>query len=186
MGNAISRHRRPAGPAPAARLRACEDGAVAVEYAMIAPAFMALLLGILQTGVLFLSQQGLETAAEDATRLILTGQAQKSSLTAAQFRSRACQSLPHYLSCTNLMVDVTTISSYSAAQLGPPTITYDASGNVSNSFTFSTGGRNSIVVLRLMYMMPVIGAPLGYNISNQPSGKRLLIATSVFRNEYYS
>ena len=45
MGNAISRHRRPAGPAPAARLRACEDGAVAVEYAMIAPAFMALLLG---------------------------------------------------------------------------------------------------------------------------------------------
>ena len=41
----------------------------------------------------------------------------------------------------------------------------------------------SIVVVRVMYLWPVFLGPLGLNLSNQPSNKRLLMATAAFKNE---
>ncbi|MEP6869253.1 MAG: TadE/TadG family type IV pilus assembly protein [Novosphingobium sp.] len=167
------------------RLRADASGSVAVEFAMLAPLLLALIFGVFQAALLFLTQQGLETAAESAARLVVTGQAQKSGLTSSQFRTAACAGLPPYLSCSNLYTDVTVVSSYSAATLGVPTFTYDSSGNVTNGFAYNTGGKGAIVVLRVMYLMPVMGGP-GLKLSNQANGTRLMTATAVFKNEIYS
>jgi len=169
-----------------ANLGQCSAGGVVIEFAMLAPLFIGLIMASLQVGLLYLSQQGLETAAEDTSRLVLTGQSQNAAQTAAQFKTSACAALPPYLSCSKLYVDITTASSFANATLTPPTFTYDSSGNVTNTFNYSTGSRNSIVVLRLMYIMPVVDIPFGLKMSNAGGGKRLIMATAVFKNEIYS
>jgi Flp pilus assembly protein TadG len=167
------------------RLLRDDSGAPAIEFAIIAPALLAVIIAVLQIAIVFLAQGGLETGAEGASRLLMTGQAQQSGMTQAQFKTAACNSLPPYLKCANLMVDVTTASSYSGAATSAPTLTYDKDGNITNNFSFSPGTQGAIVVVRLMYLWPVAPAPLGFNLSNQPNNKRLLIATSVLKSEYY-
>ena len=53
-----------------------KDGAVAVEFALVAAPFLAMVFAVMETAVIFFAGQALETAAADSARLILTGQAQ--------------------------------------------------------------------------------------------------------------
>jgi Flp pilus assembly protein TadG len=160
----------------------------AVEFAMVAAPFIACLIAILQTGLVYLSNSALETATEKAGRMILTGTAQltaPTAMTQAQFVAAACTKLPSLLKCANLMVDVMTYTSFSAGNTATPTLTYNPDGTVSNVWNYTPGSPGDIVVLRLLYLMPVVGGPLNFALSNQPGGKRLLMATAVFKNEPY-
>lgn len=149
------------------------------------PAVLALVLATLHTALIFLAQEGLETAAENAGRLVMTGQAQQGGLTQSAFKTAACNSLPPFLTCSRLYVDVTTVSSYANAVTGVPTFTYDTNGKVTNTFSYSTGTQGAIVVVRLMYLWPTANGPLGLQLSNTSGNNRLLLATSVLKTEYY-
>lgn len=176
--------RRSASNAPS--LLRDERGAALLEFALVGSTFLALLFGSLQIALVFFAQQCLETTAEATTRQIMTGQTQKASTTAAQFKTAACNNLPVFFKCANLYVDVTTAQSFSAASTTMPTLTYDANGNPTNTWNFSLGGAGSIVVMRLMYIWPVLPGPLNFNLANQGSNKRMLMATSVFKSEPYT
>ena len=69
---------------------------------------------------------------------------------------------------------------------GTPTITYSG-GNVSNTWSYTTGSAGDIVIVRVMYLWPIATGPLGFNLGNQgSSNKRLLVATSVAKSEPYT
>ena len=53
-----------------------QGGAAAVEFGLVAAPFLALVFAIMETAIVFFSGQALETAVADASRLIMTGQAQ--------------------------------------------------------------------------------------------------------------
>lgn len=169
-----------------AALRRDVRGAAAIEFALVGSSFLALLFGSLQIALIFFAQQSLETAAEATTRQIMTGQVQQGGMTASQFKTAACNNLPTFFKCANLMVDIQTASSFSAATTTMPTLTYDSNGNVTNTWSFTPGGAGSIVVMRLMYVWPVLPGPLNFNLANQGSNKRMLMATSVFKSEPYT
>ncbi|MDE2595925.1 MAG: pilus assembly protein [Sphingomonadales bacterium] len=168
-----------------AKLLADQSGTSTLEFAFVGPAFFAVIIGTFQTALVFLAQQGLETVAQDSARKLMTGQAQQAAMTASQFKTAACASLPPYMECSKLMVDVSVASSFSNANMNVPTITYNGSGGVTNTFGFNTGSQGSIVVVRVMYLWPVVGGVLNFNLSNQPNGNRLLVATSVLKSEFY-
>ena len=86
--------------------------------------------------------------------------------------------------CANLMVDAQVYTGFSSANTATPTITYNVNGTVSNQWQYNLGGANSIVVMRVMYLLPVMSA-LTFGVGNQPNGTRLLMATAVFKNEPY-
>src|ERR1044072_2920153 len=67
-----------------------DDGIAAVEFGIVAAPFLALISPIMETAVVFFASQTLETAVADSARLIMTGQAQQSSFTQAQFKSAVC------------------------------------------------------------------------------------------------
>ena len=69
------------------------NGATAVEFALIGPAFIALLLAIIQTFLVFFAQQLLEQVVNQSSRAILTGQAQAASMTQAQFATAVCSNV---------------------------------------------------------------------------------------------
>src|ERR1700681_67978 len=67
-----------------------EDGAAALEFAIVAAPFIALILAILQTTLAFFAGQVLESAVADSSRQILTGTAQTTSMSQSGFAAKVC------------------------------------------------------------------------------------------------
>jgi len=158
-------------------------GVTAVEFALIGLPFIALLIVMLEIGIVAFAQQELETAVEQSSRIVLTGQT--SSLNQAQFTSTVCGFLPALIDCTGLMVDLQSATNFSSANTSTPTLTYDSNGNVTNTWVYNTGSKGDVMVLRVMYQFPISPGPLGFKLANLSNGKRLLMSTAVFQNEPY-
>ena len=189
-------------------------GTAAMEFAIVGPAFIAFLLAILYTMLIYLAQQMLETTAEGAGRLMLTGFAQTTQapngtvgLSASDFKTAICNGLsgtnpagetvstpkllPPLLTCSRLTVHVTTATSYNVASTTAPTFTYDSNGvlvSTETGYNYQSGGsgKNRIIVLQLIYLWPTGKGPLGLNLINEPNANRKLVATSVFTTEDYA
>jgi Flp pilus assembly protein TadG len=73
------------------KLAGDEAGSPAVEFALVFPIFIAVVLATLQAGTIFLAKAFFESAAEEAARIVLTNQT--GSLTAAQFKTEFCNQL---------------------------------------------------------------------------------------------
>ncbi|HZS64200.1 MAG TPA: TadE/TadG family type IV pilus assembly protein [Xanthobacteraceae bacterium] len=160
-----------------------DEGAAAIEFAIVAAPFMALLFAIMETALVFFAGQTLETAAADSARLILTGQAQTQGLTLNTFKDAVCSRIYGVFDCKNgVYVDVKTYANFSSVDMSEP---IDQNGNLQNNFTYTPGGPCDIVVVRLMYQFPTFSSLLGFSLADLAGGKRLLVATSVFRNEPY-
>ncbi|WP_137679297.1 TadE/TadG family type IV pilus assembly protein [Aurantiacibacter suaedae] len=194
-------------------LRDC-SGAAAVEFAIVGTAFIALLMATLHLMMIYLAQQMLETAAESASRLFLTGYAQTSILSnghvgmdSADFKNAICNGasgitasgnvfttdplLPPMLKCSRLTVNVSRASAYSASAADRPTFTYDSSGNIVSTgtgynYAAAGAGQNQIVAVQLIYLWPTGTGALGSSLINEPNNNRMLTATSVFTTEDYS
>jgi Flp pilus assembly protein TadG len=162
-----------------------DSGATAVEFALVAAPFIALLVAILQTMVVFFAQRLLDEVVSQASRTIQTGQAQTSNLTQSQFTNWVCQKTVILFTCANYMVNVQSYSSFSSASTATPTLTFDSSGNVTNTWNYSLGSPGDIVVVQVLYQWPIILGPLGFNLSNLANGNRLLISSNVFKREPY-
>src|SRR6185437_2294918 len=78
------------------------DGASALEFAIVAPFFFALLFAILETALMFFASQTLETMTQTSMRMILTGQAQNAGWKAADFKTYVCSQIPAMFSCSNI------------------------------------------------------------------------------------
>lgn len=162
-----------------------EDGSAAVEYAMVSLPFLGLVFAIVQTAIIFMAQQELETATEEASRLLLTGQAQIAGLTQAQFLTKVCNQLVALFNCNNVMVDVETANSFTDVSTAAPTLTFNAQGQVTNTWSYTPGNPSTIVIMRVMYQWPLVKGPLSFNLANLSNGNRLLMATAVFQTEPY-
>lgn len=162
------------------------SGAAAVEFAMVAAPFLALVFAIMETAIIFFAGQALETAASDSARLIMTGQAQTQGFDQTKFKQAVCARIYALFNCNgSLYIDVKSYSSWSSVNTSLPV---DSSGNIqSSSFGYQPGGPSDIVVMRLMYQWPVYVSLLGLNgdLSNASGSQRLLMATVAFRNEPY-
>src|SRR5512132_1772998 len=90
-----------------------EDGAAAVEFAIVAAPFLALMFAIMETALVFFASQTLETAVADSARLIMTGQAQSQSFSAAQFKTQVCNRIGGLFDCAGgLQIDVKTYTTF--------------------------------------------------------------------------
>jgi Flp pilus assembly protein TadG len=169
----------------------CQKGATALEFALVAAPFLALLVALFETALVFFAGRVLDEVTEEASRYILTGQAQQSSMTQSQFANYVCTSadtatlVSALFNCNNLMVNVQNYTDFASASTSSPTLTFNTNGTVSNTWNFSPGSPGSIVVVQLMYQWPIILGPLGFNLSNLTNGNRLLVSTAVFKSEPY-
>lgn len=171
----------------AALRRVCRDngGAVMLEFAFVVIPFIAVLLASLYTSLIYFSTQALETAVQTSAREMITGRAQQTGLSQSAFKTRVCNNLPAYMKCSRLYVDVRRSSSFASLNMTAPAVTVDASGNVTNTGSYEIIDTSEIGLVRLAYVWEAGSGPLGLDLSNMSDGKRLLVATSVFRAEPY-
>jgi Flp pilus assembly protein TadG len=162
-----------------------QDGAAAVEFALVALPFLALIFAILETALVFFANQTLEAAASESARLIMTGQAQSAGYSQDDFKRQVvCSYLQTGVSlfdCEHgVEVDVKSYSSFTAIDTAPPV----NNGQLDTSnMAYTPGAAGDIVVVRLYYKWPIYVSLLGNNLATLSGGDRLLVATSVFRNE---
>ena len=163
------------------RFRRNRRGSAAVEFALVAPVFFALLFAIIETAIMFFASQVLETITQNSARMIFTGQAQTAAYTRPSSKAYVCSQIPALFTCNNVYVDVESYPAFSSVVINSQ---IDASDFI-NNMQYSPGGPGDIVVVRLFYQWPLFVTGLGYNISNLSGNKRLLAATAAFRNEPY-
>lgn len=156
-------------------------GSAAVEFALVAPIFFALLFAIIETAIVFMAGQVLQSVATEAARTILTGQAQNAGYSQAQFQSTVvCPLIPALFTCANLYIDVESASSFTGFTLNNEVVGGVFQGT---NMLYNPGGPGDVVIVRLFYQWPLFVTGFGYNIANLSNGKRQLTATVAFRNE---
>ena len=103
------------------RFRRNRRGSAAVEFALVAPIFFAVLFAIIELALVFFASQILETVTQDTARLIMTGQAQTASFTAAQFKTAVCGKLTVMFDCSNgVSIDVQSYPAFAGVNIAEP------------------------------------------------------------------
>lgn len=166
------------------RFRQARQGAMAVEFALVAPIFIAILIAVLQVAIFLFAQQSLQNAAMQAGRQFMTGQAQGDTQSA--FRNLVCTNyLPSIFECSSLVVVVQSASSFAGVNTAAPSLYSNGQQIPVTNFTYSPGTPGQVMVVQLVYPWTVFAGPLGFSLSNLPGGAALLMGVSAFRVEPY-
>jgi Flp pilus assembly protein TadG len=166
-----------------ARFARNERGVTSIEFAMVATPFIGITFAIVETSLILLSGQALDSAVQDSTRRILTGQTQVAGLTQTQFKTEICARMTTLVNCTGgLHIDARSYTASAPAPQMPITSgNFDVSG-----FIFKPGGPSCLVVFRAALEYPVYVSLLGTNLQTLNNGKRVVLSTVSFRNEPYT
>lgn len=156
------------------------EGATAVEFALVAPAFIALLYAIFQTALVFFAQQVLQTATLQAARQIMTGQAQSASMTQSQFQAAVCANAAGLFNCGGVYAAVQTFTTFPNVSMINPISNGKFSGT---GLPFSPGAPGDVEVVQVFYQWPVWPGPLGFSLGNAGANTDVIVATAAFRNE---
>ena len=168
------------------KLAGDETGSPAVEFALVFPIFIGVVLATLQAGSIFLVKAFFESAAEEAARIVLTNQTDASTFTAAQFKTAVCGQLTALFDCSQVTLELEPVPA-GTTNLSALLPTFDATGKVVGTPTVDVGSNSAVsgtdMLLVVMYPWPVYGGPLGLNFANMGNGKMLMTSTQVFRIE---
>jgi Flp pilus assembly pilin Flp len=176
-----------------------ERGVTAVEFALLAMPFFTIIAGILQTSVIFLATQILESAVLDSARMIRTGQLQQSGRDLDDFRDEVCGRLfGMFPDCDGLHIRVQEVlgDQFANAEITAPidrtcnTDEIEPGEEIVCDWTESEGWApglgERVVLVQVYYRYPVVISfgPLG--MADLPDGTRLLGSAAVFKNEPFS
>lgn len=174
-------------------LRDRSGGIELVEFALIGPVFLGLLLATFETALAFWSNQLLETALTDTSRLLYTGQFQQSNSgttdTATllnKLRDEFCKvdGKPRSttFTCANVKLNVTTPAQFAGSKPPSPVDNGDWRSGFGTSYANAKAG--DIVVVQAAVKFPIyFGSLLNPNQGSFSDGSRLLQATTAFRTE---
>jgi Flp pilus assembly protein TadG len=167
--------------------RQSQSGVTAIEFAMVAPPFFALMLAIFEVGVMLFSEYVIEHGVGKASRMIRTGEVQAVPMTATQFRTLVCGNLASYLDCeTDLNIDVRAFNDFGSVVLPAPlTAEGELSADVTTNSQFNPGDPTQVVVVRVYYAWSLFAPGMTY-MANMSDGRRLLAAGAAFRNEPFA
>ena len=175
-----------------ARFRRSEDGATAVEFALISVPFLALLVAILETALLFWTSQVLEEAVSETSRRLLTGEALtrytgNAATNTQAFKNDVCANAPGLVDCSKLVIDVRSYTSFANAKNGTDgTNPISAGGLNTTGFGYTAPQPQQIVVVRAVLEYPLYFTYWSASLANIGSGRRGIVASATFRTEPFN
>ncbi len=170
-------------------------GSTAIEFAIVLGPFLLFVFGVFAIGLHYLATNSLERAVFTASRAVRTGIAQKTNMTAEEFKQLVCtESAPH-IDCTKLQVHVQNADNWD--QINPIGCVADgqlaSSGSGSDTIGDKAGGASKIVMVTACYdwdaakSIPFFMKDKEGNARTGvlASGGMLMQAAVVFRTEPY-
>jgi len=164
-----------------------ERGATAIELAILAVPFFALIGAILETALVFLASQTLDSGVQDASRYIRTGQVQAiTNYNLESFRAAICGRLFGLFNCNNLMIVVKPVTSFATATIPatPLDPTDPTKWTISPSFLPGTG--SSVIMVQVYYKWPTFMNFGGFRLGSTADGTYLMSTVRVFKNEPFT
>ena len=164
-----------------------EHGVTAIEFAILGLPFFTLIFAIVETAVVFLASQILDSAVQDAARMIRTGRAQSANYEMSNFRTLVCGGLYELFDCDELRLKVQVVASFTDADTEPAVESGadcddgDCAWTVAESYVDGVG--SDVILVEAYYKWPTVVNLPGFNLQNQGDGTRLIAAVRVFRNE---
>ncbi|WP_413711648.1 TadE/TadG family type IV pilus assembly protein [Rhizobium sp. Rhizsp82] len=159
------------------------SGATAVEFALIAPLFFAIIFSTFEAGWMVIEATMLDRAVDLAIRDIRVG-ATAAAKTQDQIKAAVCNQAIMLPGCaSSIVVEMTDISSGALPSSNTPCV--DRGSNVSPVVAFSPGQRGSIMYVRACFTTDPITPLLGLALSMPKDGKGgyFLSSSSAFVNE---
>lgn len=200
MSQSDTRVRRPRRRYAALFRRGTGDtGETMLEFAIVAPMLILLLLTIVDLGIMLTTQSLLDGAARDAARLIRTGQIYAQGNAITPFENKICADMAPIMSTTNcqnkIVFEVQNFTDFGSVAFNSCTQTSYQTGN-GTVCQWLPGTSGSIVGVQVVYNRAYIVPWVGACLSAQPCWMGMgthqttgggntvpLIATVVFKNE---
>lgn len=157
----------------------------AVEFGLLGIPFFAIIGAILETALVFFAGQVLDSAVQDSSRLIRTGQAKDAKFDSALFKTEVCSRLYGLFDCSQLKLRTSVVDTFKAGSL-TQSAPLDDEGKWKADWDqdkYNGGLKSSVVMVEAYYKWPVVINLGGFNLQNTPDGKRLLSAVRLFSNE---
>lgn len=174
------------------RFCANTDGATAIEFAVLAAPFLALIFIIIETCISFGGQQLLANAADDVARQMRTGQLRQVDIADGKLKQKICDRISVLASgnCQdNLWVDLQTKNTF--AEIAAIKIQYTSDGDFkTDGFKAELGPAMSKNVLRVFYKWPLltdyVTDIIRIRLSNAKPRHGLHFAEVVWQNEPFN
>lgn len=170
------------------KYRKNKDGATAIEFAILALPFLALLLSIIEVAIVFFLSSTLTHAMNESARDIRTGEFQATCGKAADFKSMVCDNMATLGSCSNLRIDVVSspTGKFVPGLLKPtPKVPDPLKPGEPTKLPdeyIDTAAR-AVVVVRAQYYHKLAFPGKWTRLANQPGNQRVMTAATAFRNE---
>ncbi len=163
------------------------EGVAAVEFAIVAPVFFALVFSIIEAGYFYFVNASITEATAKASRLIRTGQAQN-GVDPQAFFDEICNVLDTFGDCEErLTVDVARFDDFGALASDLSEIQCRDSSDPSIAgaqFTSASyGARRDIVRVRVCFLHKPVNPALGLKLPKNADGFREIVSVTIFRNE---
>ena len=153
-----------------------EAGGAAIEFGLISPILIALLIATIQVGYLGIMANNLDTAVTIAARRIRTGAAPSN---AAGFTDAVCATMVDSLATcrTRLQIAVQKATKFSGAS---------SLFSVEPSGQYNSGAAGDIILVRATYRMPLLTPFYTGGFQAVGTNEAQLDARAAFRNEPYN
>ena len=152
---------------------------------MVAFPFFFMMFAIIEIGIIFVTDSILENAVVESGRLVRTGRAATSKLTAEQFKTELCGRMNVFASqcVARATLDVREIPQF--RNQTPPDPLVSGTGFDDSKLTYQTGQPGSLMLVRVWYRQPLFTPFLSQALSRPGDGAAIMTATTTFRNEPY-
>lgn len=164
-----------------------ERGATAVELALLGVPFFALIGAILETALVFLASQTLDSAVQDASRYIRTGQVQAiTNYNGENFRAAICNHLFGLFDCSKLLIVVNPVTGFSNATIPSTPLDPTKPEKWAIGPQFDPGTGSSVIMVQVYYKWPTFMNFGGFRLGSTADGSFLMSTVRVFKNEPFT
>ena len=170
----------------------CRDrsGATAIEFALIAPVFLAFVFSLFEIGFLFVRMTMVEHAVNSVARSVYTGEVTKGvsggTITQADIEAAVCNNAAIISNCMDeVTVELTEVASLSSLPATNAICTDSWLDAIKPSVTFNPGSAQSTVFMRVCVTIDLLTPGLGFglNLTKTATGRYQIVASTAFKNE---
>ena len=174
----------------AGQYKSSEDGASAVEFALVAAPFFYVLGCTCETGLMLFTEYVMQNSVQEAARLVRTGQVSTSdgtaTMTAAEFKVKVCENVNIIVNCdskvTVYLNSSTDFTSLSTTVADPLTIGKKPDGTA-YPVVYTPGGKLKTATLIATYDWDFVFPFMDFLGNISDGNVRRLYGIALFRNE---
>ncbi len=155
------------------------SGSAAIEFAMIAPIFFFMVLGLIEFSLYVFQRNFVKHVLYETARNIATGEIQSADDPAAAFKEAYCGHAGSIISCERLLFDVRAYDNLEDVQFTP--VEFDTNGAPKN-FKFEPGKSEQISVMRVALPYRFV-TPFMQDLFLGDSKHAIVVGYTVSKNE---